>query len=339
MATSRTTNPTLKDIAKAAGVSVAAVSKVLNNREGVGEDTRQRILTTIDELGYNGRAGRDSIVGSATILTLEQYVTNDAFYGEILESVKAASLRSGLDIGISVYRSATDMRVAVEKSTVGGPLMLMGVDQPDIVDAVIDRGLTGVIVNGMDRSMQLTSVSPDYHFGAALATQHLISLGHKDILHVTHPYRESIRRRIDGFRNALEEAGIAFNPEQHILDLGAPQNISLAARDIVLQRLKHEPVPTAIFCMNDMVALGAMQAAQSLGLSVPDDISIVGFDGLSIGEYATPPLTSVQTNRASLGEIGVSLLVERINQPTAAVQRVTTGGKLIVRRSSTTSPR
>lgn len=222
MSTPRSTSPTLKDIAKAAGVSVAAVSKVLNNRGGVGDATRQRILSTIDDLGYNGRAGRDASVGAATILTLEQYVTNDAFYGEILESIKAASLRAGLDIGISVYRTATDMREAVQQGSVDGPVMLMGVDQPDIVDSVIAHKLSGVIVNGMDRTMQLTSVSPDYHFGAALATQHLLSLGHRHILHVTHPYRESIRRRIDGFRNALEEAGIDFDPERHLVDLGSP---------------------------------------------------------------------------------------------------------------------
>lgn len=338
MSTPRSTSPTLKDIAKAAGVSVAAVSKVLNNRGGVGDATRQRILSTIDDLGYNGRAGRDASVGAATILTLEQYVTNDAFYGEILESIKAASLRAGLDIGISVYRTATDMREAVQQGSVDGPVMLMGVDQPDIVDSVIAHKLSGVIVNGMDRTMQLTSVSPDYHFGAALATQHLLSLGHRHILHVTHPYRESIRRRIDGFRNALEEAGIDFDPERHLVDLGSPQNISLAARDIVLKRLQDGDIPTAMFCMNDMVALGAMQAAQSMGLSVPDDISIVGFDGLALGEYATPPLTSVQTNRASLGEIGVSLLVERITRPAAAIQRVTTGGNLVVRRSTAPAP-
>jgi DNA-binding LacI/PurR family transcriptional regulator len=86
--------------------------------------------------------------------------------------------------------------------------------------------------------------------------------------------------------------------------------------------------------MNDMVALGAMQAVQSMGLSVPDDISIIGFDGLPLGGYATPALTSVQTNRASLGSIGVTLLVERMTQTAPAVQRVTTGGDLVVRRST-----
>jgi len=334
--TPRKSGPTLKDIAQAAGVSVAAVSKVLNNREGVGETTRMRILKTIDDLGYNGRAGRETSVGTATLLTLEKYVENDAFYGEILEAITTTSGSAGIEIGLKVHRDTDDIARAIQNESVNGPLLLLGIDHPDIVDAVIARALPAVIVNGMDRTMRLTSVSPDYHFGAWVATQHLLTLGHRHILHVTHPYRETIRRRIDGFRNAIEEVGIHFSPQQHIIDLGSPENISLAARDIVLERLKQGDLPTALFCMNDMVALGAMQAVQSMGLSVPDDISVIGFDGLPLGRYATPALTSVQTNRASLGSIGVALLVERMTQTSAAVQRVTTGGDLLIRRSTTT---
>jgi DNA-binding LacI/PurR family transcriptional regulator len=332
--TPRKTGPTLKDIAQAADVSVAAVSKVLNNREGVGEKTRKRILKTIDDLGYSGRAGRDTIVNSVTLLTLEQYVSNDAFYGEILNAIVTSSGSVGLDVSLAVHRNVADIAQAITDGTVNGPVLLMGVDHTDIIDAVVARNLPAVIVNGMDRNMRVTSVSPDYHFGAWVATQHLLSLGHRHIIHVTHPYRESIRRRIDGFRNALEETGIAYDPKHQLLDLGAPENISLAARDVVMDRLKQGDLPTALFCMNDIVAMGAIQAVQAFGLSVPDDISIIGFDGLSLGGYATPGLSSIQTNRAELGRIGVAMLAERISQPAAAVQRVTTGGDLLLRKST-----
>jgi DNA-binding LacI/PurR family transcriptional regulator len=336
--TPRNSGPTLKDIAHAAGVSVAAVSKVLNNREGVGEATRKRILKTIDDLGYTGRAGRENIVGSATLLTLEQYVANDAFYGEILDAITSACATAGIEMGLAVHRSTDDIAQAIQNGTIDGPLLLMGIDHPDLVDAVVARALPAVIVNGMDRTMRLTSVSPDYHFGAWVATRHLLALGHRHILHVTHPYRESIRRRIDGFRNALEEVGISYDPKHHILDLGTPENISLAARDVVLTRLQQGDMPTALFCMNDMVAMGAMQAVQQMGLSVPDDISVIGFDGLTLGGYASPALSSVQTSRASLGRIGVKLLAESMTHSTACVQRVTTGGDLLLRRSTAPCP-
>ncbi|MEM5477423.1 LacI family DNA-binding transcriptional regulator [Pacificibacter sp. AS14] len=334
MSKPRKSGPTLKDIAQAAGVSVAAVSKVLNHREGVGDATRQRIVQIIDDLGYSGRAGRETTLGTATLLTLEQYVANDAFYREILDSVTTACAANGIELSLAVHRNSNEIAQAIQNGTVDGALLLMGVDHPDMVDAVVARGLPAVIVNGMDRTMRLTSVSPDYHFGAWVATRHLLSLGHRDIMHVTHPYRESIRRRIDGFRNALEEVGIAYDPDQHILDLGGPENISLAARDVVLARLQQGNRPTALFCMNDMVAMGAMQAVQSMGLNVPDDISIIGFDGLAMGGYANPALTSVQSNRASLGPIGVKLLAECMTQSAVSVQRVTTGGDLLLRRST-----
>ncbi len=327
-------NITLKDIAEAAGVSVAAVSKVLNNREGVGDATRQRVLAMLDDLGYRGRSGRAGQIEAVQLLTLEQYVANDAFYGEILAAITAASGSAGMDIGLTVHRSLADIADAVRSGAVDGPVLLMGVDHPDIVDALCERGLIAAIVNGMDRTMRLPSVSPDYHFGAWAATRHLIELGHSNILHVTHPYRESIRRRIDGFRNAMEEAGLGFSPDRHLLDLGSPANISLAAKDIVLERLRQGDLPSALFCMNDMVAIGAMQAVQAAGLSVPDDISIIGFDGLPLGGYATPQLSSIRSDRAALGRIGVSLLAEKLTNPSAATQRVTVGVELLNRRST-----
>jgi DNA-binding LacI/PurR family transcriptional regulator len=327
-------NITLKDIAEAAGVSVAAVSKVLNNREGVGEATRARVLGIMDELGYRGRSGRMGQMEAVQLLTLEQYVANDAFYGDILAAITAASGSVGLDIGLTVHRNLADIAAAVRGGAVDGPVLLMGVDHPDIVEALCSRKLPAAIVNGMDRTMRLPSVSPDYHFGAWAATRHLIELGHSKILHVTHPYRESIRRRIDGFRNAMEEAGLGFAPEHHLLDLGTPANISLAAKDVVLARLQQGDLPTALFCMNDMVAIGAMQAVQSMGLSVPDDISIIGFDGLPLGGYATPQLSSVRSDRAALGRIGVALLAEKLATPTAATQRVTVGVELLKRKST-----
>lgn len=334
MTSPRKPGPTLKDIAHAAGVSVAAVSKVMNNREGVGDATRVRILKTINDLGYTGRAGRETVVGAATLLTLEQYVSNDAFYGEILDSITSRAGSAGIEISLAVYRNTDHIAQAIQDGRVRGPLLLMGVDHPDIVEAVTACACPAVIVNGMDRTMRLTSVSPDYHFGSWIATRHLLTLGHRKIIHVTHPYRESIRRRIDGFRNALEEAGISFDPTQHIIDLGSPDNISLAAGDIVLERLGQGNLPTAFFCMNDIVAMGVMQAVKNKGFSVPNDISIIGFDGLPLGSYATPALSSVSTNRASLGDIGVRLLVDLMTHPIAAVQRVTAGGDLLIRRST-----
>jgi len=325
-------DPTLKDIAAVAGVSVAAVSKVLNNRGGVGEATRDRILLIAENLGYRGRSGRQ--IGSISVLTLEQYVNNDAFYGDVLSSIGAAGPLAGLEVRITVFRDIEEM-LATGRLPQAEGFLLVGVDHRDLISAVVDVGAPAVIVNGMDPSMRLSSVAPDYLYGAWTATRHLLDLGHRDIVHVTHPWRESMRRRVAGFRSALEETDIVFDAARHILDLGKPQNINLSARDVTTDWLDAgNPMPKAFFCVNDMVAIGVMQAIQQRGLSVPGDVSVIGFDGLAIGGFSTPQLTTVQSDRSALGRIGVQLLAGRLAEPTAPVERTSVGVSLLVRRST-----
>jgi DNA-binding LacI/PurR family transcriptional regulator len=328
--------PTLKDIADRAEVSVGAVSKVLNNREGVGSATRDKVLRIAEELGYRGRSGRQH--ARVFVLTLERYVVNDAFYGDVLNSIGTTGAACGMDVSVSVFRTIEEM-LEPGKLPTGHPILLVGVDDPFLVDAVAASGVPAVIVNGMDPSMRLPSVAPDYLYGAAMGTRHLLELGHRDIVHVTHPWRESLRRRLAGFRAAFEAEGVAFDPARHILDLGSPANISLSARDVVEQWLAAgNPMPSAFFCVNDLVALGVMQAVQARGLSVPDDVSVIGFDGLSLGNLSAPPLTSVKSDRHALGRIGVDMLAALVADPTAPLQRISVGVELVVRRSTAPRP-
>lgn len=330
--------PTLKDIAREAGVSVAAVSKVLNNRTGVGAETRERITRIARDLGYRGRGGRADARGldSATILTLDRYVMNDAFYGAIISGLLSSGADASMDIRVSVTPRADKGSIAtLYRDAPPKALILVGLDAPGLVDEVVALGCPAVIVNGMDRTMRLPSVSPDYHFGAWSATNHLLDLGHRDIVHVTHPYRQSITRRIDGLRNALEEAGIGFDPDRNLLDLGSPDLMTAAAGNIFGDWLeKRDRLPDAIFCVNDIVALGVLQELQSRGISVPQDISVMGFDGLPIGAHSTPPLTTMKTDREALGRIAVDLLIGRAERPDQAVERVTLGVHLEDREST-----
>ena len=329
---------TLKDIAAEAEVSVAAVSKVLNNRKGVSDATRKRVLSAAEGLGYRGRAARQ--LGKASIVTLENYVSNDLFYGDILSSISASGQDHGLEIGMSVFRNVDEMMAPdnLPTQTQAQGVLLVGADHIELIEHFAETGIPAVIINGMDRTMRLSSISPDYHYGAWRATTHLLDSGHHDIIHVTHPYRESVRRRIDGFRNAMEERGIGFDPSRHILDLGNPQNMSLAAGDILDSWLNAgNKMPTAFFCVSDMVALGIMQALDKRAIKVPDEVSVVGFDGLAVSAHTSPPLTSMQSDRAALGRIGVQLLANHMSDPAALVQRITVGVDLVL-RSSTAGP-
>lgn len=329
--------PTLKDIASAAGLSVAAVSKVLNNREGVSQVSRDRVMKIMAELGYRGRAGRlaSEPLREATVLTLGRYVMNDSFYGEILSGIVETGNAEGVSVDVKIVSDGDGSRTLEQLFPNGFPkaFMLMGIDGASLIDEIVASGVPAVLVNGMDRSMRVASVAPDYHFGGAMATRHLLQLGHKRLLHVTHPYRESIRRRIDGFRNAIEEAGLPFDAERHILDLGSPAFLTIEARDIILDRLASmDERPTAMVCINDIVAIAAIQAVQAMGLSVPDDISVIGFDDLPVGAHASPPLTTMRIDRRELGRIAVKLL--QSSGEAAAVQRIGVGAVLLQRGST-----
>lgn len=332
--------PTLKDIAVAAGLSVAAVSKVLNNREGVSAANRERVTRIMEDMGYRARGGRNAPGGkieSATVVIPEKYVTNDHFYGEIIQTLLKEASAEGISVALNIVSSADTIGPEVDlfRGTPPRAIVLVGIDDSTILDKVRAAHVPAVLLNGLDRQMQISSVAPDYDFGGWAATRHLLDLGHRDIVHVTHVYRETIKRRLYGFRDALQEAGIAFSYDRHVLDLGSPELLSLACRDVVHRYLEErESRPTALFCATDMVALGAIQAIQSIGLSVPDDISVIGFDGLPFGAHSIPPLTTMRSDRAEIGRVGLQLLLEQQRLGAVAVKRLSLGVEL-VRRDST----
>lgn len=329
--------PTLKDLADATGLSTATVSKVLNNRDGASASNRERVLKLAAEMGYQGRGTKANRPERVTIVMLDRFVTNNTFYNEIVDGVLQEARDKELATDVRVFASATLSASDIDQLLVEAPsaLVLVGIDRRDITETVRRSQTPAVIINGMDRNMFISSVSPDYHFGGWAATSMLLELGHGDIVHVTHPYRESIKRRLDGFRDALEEAGIAFDPTRHVLDLGDPNLVSIEARASVENFLKTRgSVPTAFFCVADIVALATIQALKGMGLSVPQDVSVVGFDDLSIGAYSTPPLTTVHIDRQLLGRKAVRMLVERLAQPDGPVERINMGVRLICRQST-----
>jgi DNA-binding LacI/PurR family transcriptional regulator len=339
------TGATLADVAERAGVSVASVSKVLNNRVGVSAENRARVQRAMEALGYQRRGARaPDKAERMTIVTLDQYVNDDHFYGAILRALIDEGAAQGYRVEIEllptnppgVFERVPDSLKTIRPDA----LVLLGLDRPDVLDLVAGFGRPAVIVNGMDPQMRLDSISPDFHFGGWTATRHLLGLGHRDIVHITHPYRKSITRRLDGFRDALADAGIAFDPARHILDLGNPRLINVAARDFVEARLARDGLAaTAFFCVTDLVALGTIQALAARGIRVPEDVSVVGFDDLPISSHSLPTLTTMRIERAELGHLAVRMLAERAARPDASVRRLGLGVRLVERASTAAPPR
>jgi DNA-binding LacI/PurR family transcriptional regulator len=334
--------PKLKHIADAAGVSIASVSKVLNNRGGVGYESRQRILDAAERFGYQGRAARTlqraGVTNTAFVIPAEYY-SRSQFYEEVIRGALDEAVASSLKIDVRLVPLdpkllATEID-GIIKDMQPGALITLGVDNPMIIDRLAESGLPAVIINGMDRSMRLSCVLPDNWSAGWLATRTLLQAGHREIVHVSLAHRLSMQRRLEGFRIALEEAGIAFDPERHVFDLEGLGFGEAETQNAIRGALKAGRFAdtTAFFCGTDLVAVGVMQALSDENLSVPDDYSIIGLDDIAIARHSRPPLTTIRIDRAELGRAGVQLLMERISDPDANVRRVNLGVKLIERAS------
>lgn len=336
---------TLSDIAAAAGVSVGTVSKALNAKVGVSPVNRERIMRAMEAVGYrksDGRPRQSTSLGTATIVTYDRYVGNDSFYGEILRGITEEAERIGLGLGVEMlfHGEPTPDPSSLFRRGLPESVIMMGLDQPVLVDAVAAMGCPAVIINGMDPAMRIDSVSPDYHFGGWAAAQHLLDKGHRNLLHVTHPFRESLTLRLEGFRKALERSGIAFDADRHLLDTDDAGLTSAGAQQAVTRLIdsgKFEA--TALCCVSDMLAIGAMRAVLAAGFRVPEDVSITGFDDLPISAHCEIPLTTFHIERAEMGRAAVHMLLEGAANPHRNGRRLSLGVQLVERASVAAPPR
>jgi DNA-binding LacI/PurR family transcriptional regulator len=332
--------PTLRDIADAAGVSVASVSKVLNNRGGVGDESRRRILDLAEQLGYQGNRSARSLqkagVDRAVLVIPAEYYSSSQFYEGVVQGILEETAVSSLKLDVRLV-SHVDGRSAAELDEVlgghPGAVVAVGMDDPLVIETIVASRAAAVLVNGMDRTMRLDCVLPDNWSAGWLAARRLLAAGHRRIMHVAMRHRLSMQRRFDGFKVALEEAGIGFDPKAHVIDLlEMGVEIPQAQRAIrkALQDGRLDGV-TAFFCGTDVIALSVMQGLQSEGVRVPEDISIIGMDDIAIATHSRPPLTTIRIDRIELGRLGVQFLMRRIAEPNASVSRVNLGVKLIER--------
>jgi len=321
---------TLHDVAAAAGVSVGTVSKALNRRGGVSPSVAAQIIETARRLGYQKRQLPPEPaynVASTTIITFDRFVVSGQFYGEILDSILKEAERRGIATNVELLPSVEVPALLAQESWFGRQrpesLIVLGIDTPEMLDAISELGCPAVIVNGADRRMRIPSVSPDYHFGGWLAARHLLEQGHR-----------KFALRLDGFRDALSDFGITFDPEVHLIDTQSRALMSLDARRAVEQRLAAGMLDyTGFVCAADMLALGVIQAATAAGLSVPNDISVIGFDDLPVSSHSTPPLSSIRIDRQEVGRTAVDLLLERAAMPDRVARRVGIGVSLVSRAS------
>ena len=332
----------IRTVAEAAGVSVTTVSLVLNNVAGarVSEQTRQRIIEAARRLGYvpNELARQMRSQRTKTLGLLGDEVTTTPFAGRmVLGAQEAASkhgwllmlLNSGLDPELERREIA-----ALLQGRVDGLLYTTMYHRVVRLPEQL-RTVPTVLLDAEDETADVPSVVPDEQDGAYLATKELLNHGHRHIGFINH--RDDIPAtwgRLAGYQRGLREAGVPFDPDWVV----AVQPVAREGYGAALKLLGDERRPTALFCFNDRVAMGAYQAAISLGLRIPADVSIVGFDDQEeISEGLLPGLTTVALPHYAMGAWAVDALIARITDPQAPVERVLLPCP-IVRRGSVGPP-
>lgn len=326
----------MEDVAREAGVSGQTVSRVVNARGYVGADTRVRVEAAMQQLGYRPnsaaralRSGRFRTVG-VVMFSFSSYGnqrTLDAI------AVRAAQLGYALTL-IPVESSARDTVVGafrrLEEHAVDGIIIVIEAHQLDEADIEIPSGLPVVFVDS-NRTAEHPFVDTDQAQGARLATEHLLELGHETVWHVAGPARSySAERRREAWQSTLEAHG-RHVPEPLPGDWSAESGY---AAGVTLRELDGV---TAVFVANDQMAIGVLRAFREVGSAVPDDVSIVGFDGLPDAAQLWPPLTTVLQHPERVGAAAVDALLAELDQG-ERVQTPLVGTELIV-RGSTAPPR
>jgi LacI family transcriptional regulator len=328
---------TIRDIAGLAGVSIATVSRVLNDRPDVAPHTREAVLRVVREHGFSTNrgarglsSGRTGIVGSTLPFV------NAEYFGAILAGAAEALYEEDMRIVLCPTLHQHEREVSLLERLMGGTtdgaLLLLPTESTEELRALQRQGFPFVVLDPRDPVPEgVPVVSAAHAAGAKEATEHLLSLGHRRIGAITGEVGWSAtEERLLGFRAAL--SGYDLLPDPSLIE-AADWQIT-GGYEAAVKLLSRPDRPTAVFAFNDNMAVGVFHAARLYGLRVPEDLSIVGFDDLEEAQIVDPQLTTVRQPLAELGRMGASLLMRLIDRQRLDAVRVELATKLIVRGST-----
>lgn len=327
---------TIKDIAKAANVSHSTVSRALKGHPAISAETTRRIRQLADDMGYTPSAVAQSLLARHTH-TIGMVVTTiaDPFYVRVVEGVEQVAQEMDYSLFLSASHNNSDAELAVVETFHRRRVDAIIVSSSrvgSVYSSRLDRiKIPIVLINNQEEGDYLYSVSADDIQGARLATSHLIKQGHRRIAYVETAHRpRSNRRRGNGYRAALEEAGLTFQPT---LVFPATRNNDFEQGQSALADILARGA-TAVFCYNDITAIGLMSACRRTGISVPADLSIIGFDDIDVAMYVTPNLTTIHQPRFQLGQQAMRMALNLLEGCTVQNRKLTC--QLIVRESTAT---
>jgi LacI family transcriptional regulator len=314
---------TIRDVAERAGVSISTVSRVLNNTCAVNEEKRRQVFKAADELGYTPNPAARSLLGKKTggIGVVLPFVSAE-FFSDFLTGLDQEAQGSGFFLVVSTsHRHSDEFESAMQamRRRVDGMIVMapeLTDNQPQIV--ATGRGPV-VFVNTYIADESLSVLNFDNYGGSLELTRHLLSRGHRRIAIIKGPASaRDAQERVRGYRDAMMEAGITDLSDLEV-DGEYTQEAGYRATEIILQK---DPRPTAIVAANDYCAMGALGALNEAGVSVPDQMAVGGFDGITSSQFTQPALTTVQVPIRDIGKHAIRRLVAIIEGSEEAGHRV-----------------
>jgi LacI family transcriptional regulator len=331
---------TMKDIAEDLGLSIVTVSKVLRNHDDIGENTRERVLRRVKELGYRPNlTARSLVTGRSSLIGILVPGLLHPFFAEIARSLSAVLRKEGYYLIICSSEEDPQLEQkeiehllgrridALVVASVGGAKSAFDlVQQQNVPLVLIDRQMPDIDAHfvGVD----------DFSVGL-LATEHLISLGCRRIAHIRGTETSTSLKRLEGYREALRRHEIAFDPSYIIsvstIDVDSTQRGGEAMNKI----LQLSELPDGVFCFSDPVAIGAMKVAHEKGINIPAEMSFIGCGNLHYDDSLRVPLSSVDQGSLKIGERTAELLLRILSSPIPlAPEQIITSPRLVVRASS-----
>lgn len=335
--------PTLEDVARHAGVSSMTVSRVINGVAKVREGTRNRVMSAIEQLGYQPNEAARSLAGAAHIHIAMLYAKPSAFIAEYLfgglEQVRRHNAQFIIEKCSDLGRAGAEIERIVAEGADGLMIAPPLADSADVLDFVEANGIPAVVVSSSRVRDSVCAVGIDAYRAAHEMTSHLLALGHRQIAFIAgHPEHATSALRLAGYRDAMSAAGIA-PPDEYVAEGRYTYRSGLEAAETLLAL---QPRPTAVFASNDDMAAATAAVAHRLGLDVPADLSVCGYDDTPLATLIWPQLTTIHVPIAELSRAAADLLVQSIRDREAgrdSKPRHVMLDYTLVRRQSDAAPR
>ena len=324
----------IKDIARAAGVSHSTVSRALADSPLVKDETKRRICHLAREMGYSPSAIARGLVTKRT-RTIGLVVTTiaDPFVAEVVRGVEETALDRGYNIVLCNSNAEPQRELAavntLREKRVDGIIVSASRVGDLYLPMLVETGVPIVLVNNEHSGSYVYSVVTDDEAGGRLATEYLLDLGHTRIAYISGPVLSSTSaNRLRGYEQALKARDFMPDPQWIV-----PGNGSARGGEEGMARLLSLPSPpSAVFCYNDVTAIGALLAARRLGRNVPEQVSVMGYDDIAFAAYTNPALTTVEQRKYEMGSLAMKMMLDLLGG-TSSVENVLLPPRLIVRES------